>query len=147
MTAPRFEELKLTICLGPARETFTGYVIQVEEIGSQLESIARPTTHHHHSTSPHRRHDDLFFPIWIPPAHKEKVDPHFHDMMLKWEEVRDGMTRMFAEMKIRLAKKVKDKEDEENAKAKAKKEKDDAVEAEKKKTEALQQQLDEENKH
>jgi hypothetical protein len=122
-------------------------VIQVEEIGSQLESIAHPSTHHHHSISPHRHHHDLFFPIWIPPAHKQKVDPHFHDMTLKWEKLRDGMTRMFAEMKVRLAKKVKDKKDEEDAKAKAKKEKDDAVEAEKKKTEALQKKLDAEDKH
>lgn len=37
------------------------------------------------------------------PQHKVKVDPHFHDMTFKLEEVRHGITQAFDEMKVQLA--------------------------------------------
>jgi len=111
-----------------------GYVKQVEEIGTRLESIAFPITHHEHHH--HHRHRTLFFPVFVQALHKEKEHPHFHELTLKWEGVRVGITRTFDDLRDRLAKKAADK-----------KAIDDVVENEKKKTAEPQQKLDKEEEH
>jgi len=117
-----------------ARAAFTGYVTQVKEIGSRLESIAFPPTRHEHNH--HHRHRTLFFPVFVSALHTEKEHPHFHELTLKWEGVRDGITRTFDDLRDRLAKKAADK-----------KVIDDAVEKEKTKTAEVQKNLDEEEEH
>lgn len=128
-----------------ARATMAGFLGDVGEIGSQLESIAYPPTHH---PEHHHHPRSLFFPIFAPSSHNSKADhPHFHDMLLKWERVRDGITLMFDTLRLRLAKKVQDEKDKKEAKEKIEKEKKEAVQKETDKADALQKKLDKEAEH
>jgi hypothetical protein len=141
---------------GVARAAFAGLMAEVREIGSHLESIAYPPTRHPEHPNCCR---SLFFPIYVPSSYKEhREHPHFHDMILKWEKIRDGLTQMFADLKTRLAQKAKDEKDkaeakkkaekdEKEAKEKAQKDKEEAVKKEQGKAAALQEKLDKEAKH
>lgn len=98
----------------PARKLLTGYLKQVGEIKSRLETIAHPNRSHHSKDQQHHQRDLLLL-LFVPPQHEQKEYPHFHHMKLKWEKVRDGLTRMLAEMKIRLANDIRDTKGSEDA--------------------------------
>jgi hypothetical protein len=78
-----------------AHSVLEGYVSQMGEINAWLEHIAHPKKHchngggsgghgngdgHHHH---HQRHE-----------HKEMEDPHFGDLRVAWEAVRDGVVKL-----------------------------------------------------
>jgi len=108
----------------------------VEEINAHLEAVAYPPTHHH---GYHHHHHLLYFPVWDPAYHKEKEDPHFHGLRLKWENIRDGIPQTFAEMRVRLEKKEKDKI---KKKENEKKAKDEKAELQKKLDEIEKENMD-----
>ncbi|KAH8798823.1 hypothetical protein F5882DRAFT_185241 [Hyaloscypha sp. PMI_1271] len=80
-----------------------GYLSQMGEINAWLEHIAHPkkhchngggghgngngngneNRHHHHHHHHHQRHE-----------HKEMEDPHFGDLRVAWEAVRDGVEKL-----------------------------------------------------
>ncbi|KAF8860259.1 hypothetical protein BDZ45DRAFT_724773 [Acephala macrosclerotiorum] len=123
------------------RIDFTSYVREVEEINTRLESIAHPP---HHPT--HRRHSSILFPSWDPPHHREV--PHFHEIRLKWENVRDGIGHTFAQFIYRLElaaekkkKEKKDKDKIEKEKKEAKEEAEEELEKEKEKAKKSSDEL------
>ncbi|KAE8454673.1 hypothetical protein EG329_000296 [Mollisiaceae sp. DMI_Dod_QoI] len=107
------------------RIVFTSYVREVEEINSRLESIAHPPTHHHGS---HHHHTSLFFPSWDPRYHRDREVPHFHEIRLKWENVRDGIGHTFAQFIYRLELEAEKKKKEKEQKDKVDKDKKEAEE-------------------
>jgi hypothetical protein len=77
-----------------AHSELEGYLSQMGEINAWLEHIAHPKKHcdngggghgnengHHHHH--HQRHE-----------HKEMEDPHFGDLRVAWEAVRDGVEKL-----------------------------------------------------
>jgi hypothetical protein len=100
------------VAIDIARSEFTSYTGEVESINARLETISYPTTHHmpgHH----HHHHDhgsSFFSPSNSPPTpHKEKEDPQFHELRSKWENVRDGIAKTFAQLTYRLEVKEEEK--------------------------------------
>jgi hypothetical protein len=82
--------------------------------------MAHPSAH-----QPGHHHHSLLFPaLFDPPRHHhhEQEDAHFHELKLKWETVQDGIVRTFADLRDRLAQKVK-KEADDKAAEKEKEEK------------------------
>ncbi|KAE9364915.1 hypothetical protein N431DRAFT_94477 [Stipitochalara longipes BDJ] len=76
---------------------------QIEDPNLCLQAIADPPSHHHH----HQRHHHLshvLFPGWDWDAHhRHEEHPHFYEMRMQWEKIRDGIPRAFAEMDIQAA--------------------------------------------
>jgi hypothetical protein len=80
-----------------AHSELEGYVSQMGEINARLEHIAHPKKHSHngggghgngngnghHHHHHHQRHE-----------HKEMEDPHFGDLRVAWEAVRDGVEKL-----------------------------------------------------
>ncbi len=79
---------------------FAGYITQIEDLNLCLQAIADPPSHHHHH--PHHRHlSHVLFPGWDWDAHHTHAEnPHFYEMRMQWEKIRDGIPRAFAEMDI-----------------------------------------------
>lgn len=90
-SAPSFPSLNIP---SSAHSELEGYLSQMGEINAWLEHIAHPKKHchngggghgngngngHHH----HQRHE-----------HKEMEDPHFGDLRVAWEAVRDGVEKL-----------------------------------------------------
>lgn len=98
------------------RNTFTGYIREVEEIKSRLEAIAHHSHHHH-------EHRSFFFSA---PHHH--TNPHFHEIRKQWETIRDGIGHTFAQFKYRLEIEAKKKEQAKKDKEKLEKEKTEAKE-------------------
>lgn len=88
-----------------ARASFAGYAQEIADINVHLERVAHPTRHH----SNHHHHRSLLFPDFDPVHHKEKTDPHFHEVREKWEMIREGMKQAIAEMGSKVEKKGEDK--------------------------------------
>lgn len=107
-----------------ARSEFITYTREVESICQRLESISHHHHNHHHHHSKHR--SLLFSPPPPPPPSPEKVG--FHDMRLKWENSRNGVSQTLASLKQRLETKKKERSDEERKKKEEEKEKKDADE-------------------
>jgi len=104
----------------------------VGEINSRLEAIAFPATprHHHHHT--HHHEHALHSPSTKNTCHKEKEkeEPHFHELRLKWENVRDGIVQTMVQFWYRLGVKApatKDAERGEGEQQAEHKETDDEV--------------------
>ena len=132
-----------------ARSEFTSYTREVESINARLETISYPPTHHSHDHHHHHHHHhgpSFFFPSYSPTPHKEKEDPQFHELRLKWENVRDGIAQTFAQLIYRLEVKEeeKKKDDKKKKEEKERKEKEEdelkkkLAEKEKKEQETLQ---------
>jgi hypothetical protein len=126
-----------------SRQEVRCFAQSVEEIEAKLDSIAYPRTRHAERSSSRHAH---FFRFEFEHDHDHYHDrghrhidvevAHFHELLLKWEGVRDGLSQAFSDLSYRLTKarekKDKDKEDKKKAddeKAKEKKK----VEDEKKK--------------
>jgi hypothetical protein len=92
-SAPSFPSLHIP---SSAHSELEGYLSQMGEINPWLEHIAHPKKHchngggghgngngngHHHHH--HQRHE-----------HKEMEDPHFGDLRVAWEAVRDGVEQL-----------------------------------------------------
>jgi flagellar biosynthesis GTPase FlhF len=125
-----------------SRAKFAAYISQVEEITNRLQNIAHPPTHHHH-----HHHESLLFPSLSASYHKEKEDPHFHDLLLKYEGIHDGVSQTFSELAYRLQNVKKAKEKEDKAKEKAEKEKKEAVEKVEKEKEQLEKKVEKVEEH
>ena len=93
-SAPSFLSLNIP---SSAHSELEGYLSQMGEINTWLEHIAHPKKHcdngggghgngngngHHHHHH-HQRHE-----------HKEMEDPHFGDLRVAWEAVRDGVEKL-----------------------------------------------------
>lgn len=134
------DRLNSLIILDAVRIDFTSYVREVEEINTRLESIAHPPQH-----QTHRRHSSILFPSWDPPHHREV--PHFHEIRLKWENVRDGIGHTFAQFIYRLElaaeKKKKEKKDKDKIEKEKKEAKEEAEEELKKEKEKAKKCSDE----
>ena len=89
-SAPSFVSLNIP---SSAHSELEGYLSQMGEINAWLEHIAHPKKHchnggggrgngngHHHH---HQRHE-----------YKEMEDPHFGDLRVAWEAVRDGVEKL-----------------------------------------------------
>jgi len=108
-----------------ARSEFFTYTREVESICQRLESISHHHRHHHHHHHSNH-HNFLFSPPPPPPPPPEKVG--FHDMRLKWENSRDGVSQTLAFLKQRLETKKKESPDEEKRKKEEEKDKKDVEE-------------------
>lgn len=126
------------------RTDFTSYVREVEEINTRLEAIAHPPSRHH------RHHHSSFFYSCSPHHHRDKEVAPFHEIRLKWENIRDGIGHSFAQFRYRLKleaekkdmeKKAKDKIEEDKKKEKEKA--DDKLKKEKEKAEKAKKKTDE----
>ncbi|KAH8794723.1 hypothetical protein BGZ57DRAFT_319699 [Hyaloscypha finlandica] len=88
-SAPSFPFLNIP---SSAHSELEGYLSRMGEINAWLEHIAHPKKHSHNGggghgkgngNGHHQRHE-----------HKEMEDPHFGDLRVAWEAVRDGVEKL-----------------------------------------------------
>ncbi|PMD14312.1 hypothetical protein NA56DRAFT_754994 [Hyaloscypha hepaticicola] len=122
---PRLSTADPDITCAVGGSTFTGYIMEIEEINVSLQAIAHPSHHYHHYHHTHLSH--VLFPGWDYDAHHHSHEehPHFNELREKWERIRDAIPRAFADMDLQAAwkEKARIKREEEDTKIKEDKKK------------------------
>ncbi|KAH8660965.1 hypothetical protein BGZ60DRAFT_530956 [Tricladium varicosporioides] len=141
-----------------SRAALVAYAQQVKNIENRLRSIASPPLYHSvdhhdhhdhydHHHDRHHHHEPLLYISTRSRSHhdsrnrsrssshdcsyKVREEPHFHDLLIEWDHVRDGIIRTFSELIRRMDKKKQEKEEKADIKRKEKEAKEKCEEEKK----------------